>query len=104
MQLLQQHNSAELSVIDYQKSPPDAATLTSILKLLNLNASELLRRGEAQYKSLQPDIDNCSETELIDLMAKYPILIERPIVVTENDAAIGRPIDNVIDLLDRASS
>ena len=103
LQLLQ-HNDTSLEVVDYQKTPPDVATLTKILSLLDLRASQLVRRGEAQYKMLQPDCDSCSEAELIDLMVKHPILIERPIVVTENDAAIGRPIENIIELLDRTSS
>ena len=102
LQLLQQQKTG-FDVVDYQKTPPDAATLTKILNLLDFKASQLLRQGEAQYKNLKADIENYSDAELIDLMVKYPILIERPLVITENDAAIGRPIDNIIELLDRNS-
>ena len=94
-----QNSGADFEVIDYQKTPPDAVTLTKILQLLNLKAEELMRRGDAQYKSLQISQGNYSESELIDFMVQYPILIERPIVVTDEGAAIGRPIDNVIELL-----
>jgi arsenate reductase len=95
-----QNSGAEFEVVDYQKNPPDAETLSQILQRLNLRASELLRRGEAQFKSLKANVDKCSESEVIDLMVQYPILIERPIVVTADGAAIGRPLENVIELLD----
>ena len=102
LQLLE-HQEMDFDVVDYQKTPPNAATLTKILNLLDLKAHKLMRQGEAQYKGLKADIENYSDAELIDLMVKYPILIERPLLVTENDAAIGRPIDNIIELLDRHS-
>lgn len=106
LQLLQNHvlqnQGASIDVVDYQKTPPDAATLKKILNLLDLNALELMRRGEAQFKALQSEIENCDEDGRIDLMVQYPILMERPIVVTKEGAAIGRPIDNIIELLDQA--
>jgi len=102
LQLLQQ-SGINFDVIDYQKEPPDAATIQSILQLLDISAKELIRRGEAQYKKLQSEVETYSEAEIISLMVQHPILIERPIVVTEDNAAIGRPIDNVIALLDQAS-
>ena len=99
MQLLQQ-TEASLEVIDYQKKPPSAATLKHILQLLNLTANELLRHSEATYRNLKLDTEQHSEKELIDLIVQYPILMQRPIVVTKTAAAIGRPIENIIDLLD----
>ena len=98
LQLLQQSDRS-FEVIDYLKSPPTAETLRKILRLLNVSARELMRRGEAQYKSLKLDAKECTDNELIDLIIQYPILLERPIVVTESAAAIGRPIDNIIELL-----
>jgi len=99
LQLLQQTDNS-LEIIDYQKTPPSAETLKKILQQLNLSANELMRRGEAQYKKLQLDTADHSEEELIELIAQYPILMERPIAVTETAAAIGRPIDNIVELLE----
>ncbi len=102
LQLLQNHDP-NLAVVEYLKTPPDAATLKNILELLGLNAIELMRRSETQFKTLRTEIENSDEATRIDLMVQHPILIERPIAVTEDGAAIGRPIDNIIELLDQAS-
>lgn len=98
LQLLEQYD-AIINVINYQTSPPDAQTLRKILQLLNLKPIELVRTGEAQFKSLTKQKSDFSEQELVDLMVQFPILIERPIVVTDNGAAIGRPIGNIVELL-----
>lgn len=94
-----QNSGLDFEVIDYQKNPPTAETLSEILQLLDLKAGELLRRGEAVFKTLKADADQYSEPELVDLMVQHPILIERPIVVTADGAAIGRPLENIIELL-----
>ena len=70
LQLLQQQKTG-FDVVDYQKTPPDAATLTKILNLLDLKAHKLMRQGEAQYKSLKADIENYSDAELIDFCLLY---------------------------------
>jgi len=84
--------------IEYLKTPLSKAELQDLLKKLNLKAEALIRKGEAVYK------DNFKGKELtekqwIDAMIKYPKLIERPIVVKGDKAVIGRPIENVIELL-----
>lgn len=95
-----QHNQSdtELTVIEYLKSPADRATLLEILDELQLKPEELMRRGEARYKEL--NLNNNSASELIDAIVDNPILMERPIVRYKQQAAIGRPLDNVIELFD----
>jgi len=86
-------------VVDYLKTPPDAATLKRLLKALGISARELLRRKEAEYAELGLDDDGLSEAELIRAMVAHPRLIERPIVVRGARAVIGRPPERVLELL-----
>jgi len=84
-------------VIDYLKTPPTAAELRRLLQLLGLRPEALIRKKEAEYKAiaeLELDADG-----LIAAMVKHPKLIERPIVVANNRAALGRPPENVLDIL-----
>ncbi len=89
----------QLNIIHYLETPLDTTTLKSILKSLNLPARQLLRHGESIYKEMGLDDDTLSEDILIKAMVKHPILIERPIVVHGNHAVIGRPPENVLNIL-----
>lgn len=90
----------DLTVIEYLKQPPDRETITTILTLLNMQAAQLIRRNDKLYKELKLDQGGHSDAELIALMADNPALIERPVVTTDTAAAIGRPLDNIIELID----
>ncbi|WP_395374557.1 arsenate reductase (glutaredoxin) [Marinicella sp. W31] len=96
--LLQEHG-ANFDVIEYLKDTPDIDTLKNILALLNISARELLRTGEQEYKALNLSDTHLTDNQLIDAMHKNPRLIERPIVVCGNKAIIGRPPENVLDIL-----
>jgi arsenate reductase (glutaredoxin) len=76
-------------IIEYLKTPPDAAELKRLLKLLGLSPRELLRKKEAAEAGL--DKPGLSDARLIAGMVKHPIVIERPIVVSGERAALGRP-------------
>lgn len=86
-------------IIDYLKTPPVRSELARILSLLKLNARDIMRKNETVYK--EKDLDNkaLTEKELIDAMIEDPVLIERPIVVADDKAAIGRPPENVLKIL-----
>ena len=86
-------------VIEYLKNPPSASALDRILKLLGYTPRELMRRSETPYKGRRLDDPDLSRKELIAAMVADPILIERPIVVTPNGAAVGRPPGNVLEIL-----
>jgi len=92
-------NGVEPEIILYLDTPPDEDQLTSILDKLNMQARELMRKGQSEYKELGLDNENLSETELIAAMIKTPILIERPIVLANGKAAIGRPPESVLEIL-----
>jgi arsenate reductase len=87
------------TVVEYLSTPPDAATLKRLLGLLGLSPRELMRHKEAAYSDLGLDDEGLGEDELIEAMIANPILIERPIVVSGDSAVIGRPPENVLELI-----
>lgn len=86
-------------VIKYLETPPDAETLESILAMLGLEPRELMRQHEKEYAEADLDNQALSRADLIDAMVKYPRLIERPIVIKNGKAAIGRPPERILDIL-----
>ncbi len=86
-------------VVEYLKTPPTAAELDRILQLLGLEPRDLMRRKEMEYKANNLDDPKLTRTELIAAMVANPKLIERPIVVTDDRAALGRPPERVLDIL-----
>lgn len=98
LQLLEEHG-VQPEIVKYLETPPDAATLTTLLDMLGLEPRQLMRKGESEYKTLgldNPDLDRCA---LIRAMVATPKLIERPIVVSNGKAALGRPPENVLEIL-----
>ena len=93
------NKGVETEVIEYLNTPPDAADLNRILTGLNMEPRELMRKGQDEYKTLNLADDSLSREDLIKAMIENPILIERPIVITEKGIAIGRPIENVEKIL-----
>lgn len=86
-------------IVEYLKTPPSAAELKAILKKLGLKPQEIVRTTDARYAELGLKERVVSEDELIALIAENPVLIERPIVVSGNKAAIGRPPETVLAIL-----
>jgi arsenate reductase len=86
-------------IVEYLKTPPSAAELKAILKKLGLKPQEIVRTTDARYADLGLKERAVSEDDLIALMAENPVLIERPIVVSGNKAAIGRPPETVLAIL-----
>jgi len=95
--LLLEHG-IEPIVVEYLKTPPTATELRALLKKLELQPEDLLRKGEEIYKSALADKKQ-TDTQLIAAMVDNPILIERPIVVIGERAALGRPPENILRLL-----
>lgn len=85
-------------IVEYLKNPLTAKDLTGLLKKLGLSPRELMRRGEAVYKD--QGLKNVDDDKaLIAAMVENPVLIERPIVVNGSKAALGRPPEQVLDIL-----
>lgn len=89
----------EPEVIEYLKTPPTAEELDAILKKLKMEPQDLMRKGEAIYKELKLAERELTRDEAIAVMLEHPKLIERPIVVQGRKAVLGRPPENVNELL-----
>ena len=98
LQLLRDHGG-EPTIIEYLKTPPTRQVLSNLLKMLNFKPRQLMRTKESTYRENNLGDENLTNTQLIDAMVKHPILIERPIVVANNKAVIGRPSENVREIL-----
>ena len=96
---LLKENGITPTVVEYLKTPPTAETLKEILGQLGMAPRDLMRKKEDIYAELKLDDPSLSEDALIDAMTKHPILIERPIVLANGKAALGRPPEQVLDIL-----
>ncbi len=86
-------------IILYLETPLDKAELNDLLDMLGLQPRDLMRKNEVEYKEHVKDASELGRSELIDLMIQYPKIIERPIVIRNGKARIGRPPENVLDIL-----
>lgn len=89
----------EPEVVLYLETPPDAATLGRLLSMLGMEPRDLMRTKEQPYRDLGLGSPERTRLELIDAMVAHPILIERPIVVRNGRAILGRPPEAVLALL-----
>ena len=96
---LLQERGLEPEITLYLETPPDAGELRSILNKLGLTARELIRTGESEYLDQGLGDETLSEDALIAAMVNNPRLIERPIVLANGRAAIGRPPESVLDIV-----
>ena len=87
------------TIVEYIKNPPTVEKLKEILSQLGIAPRELMREKEDIYKELELGILSLSDKDLIDLMVEHPILIERPIVIANGKAVLGRPPEQVLDIL-----
>ena len=88
----------EPEVVEYLQTVPTRAELERVLSLLGMTARQILRKNEPAFKQAGLD-ENSSDEEILEAMMAHPILIERPIVVHNGKAALGRPPENVLEIL-----
>ncbi len=91
-------NGTEPEIIEYLNNPVSETELKEVLGMLGISAEQLLRKNEAIFKENYKGKD-LGEDEWIKAMIEHPKLMERPIVVKGNKAVLGRPPENVKDLL-----
>jgi arsenate reductase (glutaredoxin) len=96
---LLEERGIEPDVVLYLETPPTFATLDALLKSLGMEPRALMRKGEEAYKSLNLADSVRTRQELIEAMVAHPILIERPIVTHGDRAALGRPPEQVLQIL-----
>lgn len=94
-----QNKGIEPAIRLYLEDTPNAAEIKDVLAKLGITARELLRKGEDAYKENNLKDDSLSEDALIDAMVKFPKLIERPIVINGDQAKLGRPPEQVEEIL-----
>ncbi|WLI75874.1 arsenate reductase (glutaredoxin) [Kosakonia sp. H02] len=93
-------NGIEPEIVLYLDTPPDAATIKQLMQMLGMSsARELMRTKEELYKSLNLADSHLTEAELVQALVENPKLIERPIVVANGQARIGRPPEKVLEIM-----
>lgn len=92
----------EPQVIEYLNTPPDRSTLVDLLRKMNARPRDILREKGTPYAELGLDSPHWSDDQLIDFMLKHPILINRPIVVTDRGARLCRPLERLFEILPEA--
>lgn len=94
------HAGIEPIVIEYLQTPPSKDELIQLIKDSNLSVREAIRKNVDPYKDLEIEQDHWTDEQLIDFMVQYPILINRPFVVTQKGTQLCRPSEIVLDILD----
>ncbi|MDC4507626.1 arsenate reductase (glutaredoxin) [Acinetobacter baumannii] len=94
------HAGIEPIVIEYLQTPPSTDELIQLIKDSNLTVREAIRKNVDPYKDLEIEQDHWTDEQLIDFMVQYPILINRPFVVTPKGTRLCRPSEIVLDILD----
>jgi len=92
-------SGVEPTIIEYLKTPPSRKRLVELIKAMGISPRELLRRKGEVYDELGIEKAKLSDDKLIDLMVEHPILINRPIVVTERGVRLCRPAELVLEIL-----
>lgn len=98
LELLQQNN-IEPEIILYLETPPSKSRLVELLGMLGIGPRDLIRKSEEAYKAKSLSNTSLSDSDLIQAMLDEPRLIERPIVVANGKAAIGRPPENILEII-----
>ncbi|MGA7802267.1 MAG: arsenate reductase (glutaredoxin) [Gammaproteobacteria bacterium] len=98
LQLLRERG-IEPNVVEYLKTPPSADELARLLDMLRMEPRDLMRKKEPEYAEAALDDPGLTRETLIRAMVQRPKLIERPIVVTDNKAALGRPPEKILEIL-----
>jgi len=93
-------SGVEPEVIEYLKTPPGRDKLVALIAAMDMPVRDLLRRKGTPYDELGLDDPKWSDDQLIDFMVEHPILMNRPVVVTQNGTALCRPSEKVLELLD----
>ena len=96
---LLQERGIQPTIIEYLETPPSAKKLGEILVMPGLRPRELMRNKEDVYAASSLDNPNLSDDDLIEAMIKHPILIERPIILANDKATIGRPPEQVFEII-----
>jgi arsenate reductase len=96
---LLQEKGVDVEVIEYLRTPPSREELVDLLEQMGMTPRELLRKKGDLYAELDLANPKWTDDQILDFMVEHPILIERPIVVTEKGARLCRPMERVLEIL-----
>ena len=96
---LLENNNCDIEVISYVENTPSIEEIKNIINNIGINARDLMRVEETLYSDLNLSNESLSEDELISVMHDNPCLIQRPIVIKDGKAVLGRPLEKVIELI-----
>lgn len=96
--LLQTHD-IDIEIIEYLDTPLNETALAELIKQLNLPAQALIRSKDDTFKSLNLDLAQLADRDIVKLLAAHPKLLERPIFINNNQARIGRPPEHVLEII-----
>ncbi|MBM7073730.1 arsenate reductase (glutaredoxin) [Shewanella sp. OPT22] len=96
---LLEENNCEVTIVEYLKVAPSSSDIKKLLELLNFAPREMMRTKEDEYKAQNLSDVNKTSEDLVNAMVETPKLIERPIVLANGKAVIGRPPENVLDII-----
>jgi arsenate reductase len=94
-------NGCEIDIVDYLKTAPDIDFISDVCKMLNCSAETLVRKKESLYKELSIAESQMSESDWVLLLNEHPKLIERPIVIKDGKARIGRPPEQILEIISK---
>lgn len=98
LELLRAHGQAP-RIVEYLVTPPDRATLQTLIAESGRPVADFVRRKEALFDELALGATGVTDVQLLDALVAHPRLLERPIVVTERGTRLGRPLESVLDIL-----
>ncbi len=96
---LLEDNGITPEIVEYLQTPPNPTQLAAIQTKLGLRPRELMRTGEADYKTAVEQLKDMDDTALTAWLSAHPIVIQRPIVLSDLGACIGRPPENVLEII-----
>ena len=96
---LLEENGIEPDVVEYLKGSLNAEKIKEVLGMLGVSPRDVMRKGEDAYKTLNLKDESKTDDDLIQAIVDHPILLERPIIVSDGRAVIGRPPENVLKLI-----
>ena len=96
---LLEERGLEPEIVEYLKTPPDAATISKLLRKLGLKARDIVRANEDEFRASGLSLDAPAD-ELIALIARAPKVLQRPIVEVGEHARIGRPPEQVLEIIE----
>jgi len=96
---LLREKGVDVEVVEYLKNPPSRDELVELLEKMGMKPRELLRKKGDLYKELDLENPKWTDDQILDFMVRHPVLIERPIVVTDKGARLCRPVEKVLEIL-----